>query len=175
MSGCRIVCCYIDGMLRPETEDALVGQAGPMVDLVRLSDSPHSYGQTLAAYWRRGAEGEYDLAIVEQDVVIRPDVIDAFLNCPCEYGAFPYSWGPEVGPALGCTRFRVPFMQRYPDAMRLANLRATWRQLDVVFQRHILVREHGEQPHICGPQVEHLNQAKQPRRDVRFVETLPAW
>lgn len=177
----RIVCCSVPGQLRKETRAALQAFTPIFVDIAYSpvkADDDTDYGRVLAAHWTQCVLDGLALAIVEPDIVVRPDVIDAFLNCPCEYGGFPYSWGPEVGIALGCTRFRAEFIQRYPDLMARAVAKGVgWQQFDVVVQRHLLVREHGEQPHICGATVEHLNPLKQLRPDGNPtpLASLPAW
>lgn len=173
-----VVCCYVPGMLKAETEVAIRQSGEPFAFFSLDGDNPFSYGRTLAKMWAQCLDSGDDLCVVEQDVVIRPDVVEAFRDCPCEYGGFPYSWGTDVGVAMGCTRFRSSFIARYPAAMQQAvGKNVTWRQFDVVFQRHILVREYGEQPHLCGPEVVHLNEAKRRLPDANPVplETLPAW
>ncbi len=176
----RILCCYTPGQLRQKTSDALIrfAMSRAQVFFIEISpDDPYGYGRELQVMWHDSVAHGTDLAVVEQDVVVRPDVIDSFLDCECLYGGHPYSWGTDVGIALGCVRFRHEFTQRYPTVVAEAAARCTWTQLDVVLQRHFLVREHGEQPHICGPAVEHLNPAKQlrPDADPRPLATLPAW
>lgn len=178
----RIVCCYVPGQLRSETLNSLQtfhGNGEVRVGYVGLRESePFDYGEALAFAWQRSLEDHTDLAIVEQDIVIDANVIADFRDCPCLYGGRPYSWGPEVGIALGCTRFRHEFIVKYPTAMREAvALNLAWNQFDVGFQRHILVRRYGEQPHICGPTVVHLNEAKQLREDAdpTPIASLPAW
>lgn len=180
----RIICCHIEGQLRDETRDALMQHAAgrAWVEFHQLpADNPRAYGEHLAREWQasvRDAVESIDLAIVEPDIVIDASVVGDFLGCPCNYGGRPYSWGPEVGIALGCTRFRASFISRYPDAMqRAVDTHVSFRQLDVVLQRHILVREHNEQPHLCGPTVVHLNPLKQLREDANPtpLATLPAW
>lgn len=178
-----ILCCHIEGQIRFRTREALDAHAAwrstVHVHFTAIDEEDvFQYGREVGAWWKLAAEGNFDLAIVEPDIVIREDVMEAFLNCECEYGGFPYSWGTDVGVALGCTRFRHSFITRYPDvAQRAIDTGVGFRQFDVTLQRAILVREHGEQPHICGPTVEHLNPDKQLRPDASPVPlaTLPAW
>lgn len=154
------LCAYTS--LRPETEAALVGWVpdGDDLGLVDVLGDDYAYGRLLCECWATGL----DFAVVEQDIVIREDVAYAFSTCPQPYCAYPYSWSTTVGVALGCTRFRGVFTQRYPDAMREAcetpsayGQPGHWKQLDVFLQRRILRDQHGEQP--CGhlPPVEHVN------------------
>lgn len=133
-----------------------------------------AYGRILRELWEAGE----DLAIVEPDIVVRADVCESFLNCPELYCAWPYQWLTNVGPALGCTRFRSEFLKKYPDVMvKVEAQNVTWRQLDVVLMRHVLAREYGEQPHIHLPPVEHLNPKKQllPDADPTPMTHVPHW
>lgn len=133
-----------------------------------------AYPRILAELWKE----KQDFAVVEPDIVIREDVARAFLTCPCEYGAFPYAWTTDVGPALGCTWFRAAFLEKYPEAMsNVLRKRISWRQLDVVLMRHVLAREYGEQPHVHLPQVQHLNESKKllPEANPQPLMSVPHW
>ncbi len=171
----KLVCCYTPGQLRPPTVDAFAAHWPDDLCLHELDpDDIYAYGETLDKYWF-AAEG---FAVVEPDIIIRADVTDAFLNCPEPYCAFPYAWTTNIGPALGCTRFRAEFIQKYPAAMRDTLDRGVgWRQLDVILMRHILARNHGEQPHVHLPAVWHLNEKKQllPEADPTPMLSVPLW
>ncbi len=132
-----------------------------------------AYGQILKGHWNVG----WDLCIVEPDIVVNPDTITGFRDCPEPYCAAPYAWTTDVGPALGCTRFKQEFMAKYPNVMRDAvGTNVTWRQLDVVIMRHILARDLGAQPHIHEV-VTHLNPLKQllPEASPVPLTTVPHW
>lgn len=173
-----IVTCAVPGALTDETEEAIVQHWqswGHHWDFHVINpENPQHYGQILARYWEAGE----DFAVVEPDIVIRPDVVDAFLNCECIYGCFPYAWLTDVGPALGCTWFRSPLLHEYPRLMReVAKTGVGWRQLDVVLMRHQLARKHLEQPHVHLPAVEHLNPRKQLLDEASRAPlmTVPHW
>ena len=170
----KIVTCFTPGQLKDETVQALATY-GKDVHLILLKPGDETaYGRQIAKLWRQ----EESFAIVEPDIVIRGDVVDAFENCTCEYGAFPYPWKTNVGPALGCTWFRDSFITKYPSAVEQAGPRSiSWRQFDVVFMRHVLVRKYGEQPHVHLPPVVHLNEAKQllPDADPTPMLEVPEW
>ena len=152
----RILCAYVPDGLRPETEVALKEHAPGLTDWHAVSpQDPLAYPRLVAHYWRTGK----DFAVVEQDIVVRADVIDAFLNCPEPWCAYPYAWTTNVGVALGCNRFRSELLSKYPGAADGAH-HVGWWQFDVVFLRRILAGEHGLQPHVHLPPVEHLNEAK---------------
>lgn len=170
--------CYTPGQLRQETRDALKTHALHRTEIcfVRIDPTdPYAYGKRLAEEWHR----QRSFALCEPDIVYREDVVDAFLDCPEGYCAYPYELATDCMPALGCTRFRASFLRKYPDAMEeTLRRRVGFRQLDVTLQRAILVREHGEQPHVHLPKVEHLNPEKSPLRPDANPEplmTLPAW
>jgi hypothetical protein len=172
----KVVTAYIAGALREETLEALGEFWGlRKLDLHILdAKDQFAYGQIIQGYWERGET----FMVVEPDIVIRKDVVDAFLHCECEYGCFPYPWLTDVGPALGCTWFRSSFLKKYPEAMREVNeTRVMWNQIDVVLMRHVLARKHGEQPHVHLPPVEHLNPDKQLMAEASDIPlmSVPHW
>lgn len=122
-------------------------------DLGGADDS--AYGEIIAELWELGLP----LAVVEHDVVIRQDVVDAFVDCPEPYCAFVYQWTTNIGPALGCTRFRPELLDAYPDAARNA-AGVGYRQFDHALIRRELARN-GAYPHVHLPIVDHLNPAQQ--------------
>lgn len=178
----RILCCHAPGQLRALTH-ATLSEAGdtPGVQIryVTISTSdPYHYGSHIAWEWNDARHQNQALAIVEQDIVIRPDVTDAFLHHEADYIAFPYAWTTNIGPALGCTRWSHAFLERHPRAAERAAARhVTYRQFDVVLMRHVLARELGEQPTVLLPPVEHLNEAKAllPGADPTPMTEVPLW
>lgn len=176
----QVVCCYIPGMLRVETENAL--RVPPDRVYVRWEpldpEDDTAYGRKLAEAWRDCLLAGAGLAVVEQDIVVGPDVLTAFRDNPHEYVAFPYAWKTDVGPALGCTRFSHRFVAKYPHLMEEAVATGVgWRQFDVTLMRHLLARKYGEQPHVLLPPVEHLNEEKRllPDASPEPLMTLPHW
>ena len=172
----KTLTCYVPGLLREETLNALSAFAAPRmeIDIVQLvSDDPYGYGHEIQKVWWR----QEDFFVVEPDIVIRPDVVDAALNCGCEYGCFPYAWTTDIGPALGCTWFKESFLRKYPHVLDDIVGRVSWKQFDCVLMRHKLARDHGEQPHVHLPPVTHLNQAKQllPEASPVPLMEVPHW
>jgi hypothetical protein len=167
-----IVCAYVPDKRREETRLSVGSEKGSCFYELDPKDG-NAYGNLLAKKWMRAHD---DLLIVEQDILATHADYELMRDCPELYCAGPYAWSTNVGAALGFTRFRREFMLKYPDVMERANRRAAWNQLDVVLQRHILVREFGEQPHI-HPVVTHLNEAKALRDDgdPNVMQSLPAW
>ena len=158
MGKIRLVCCYIEDRIHNETILAIEQHWGDANYHVLSADDPQAYAKTLNLYWRSG-EG---LFVVEPDIVIRADVVEAALYCDCQYGCYPYPWLTDVGPALGCTWFRGSFTRKHPKAIEEAlQARITWKQFDVYLMRNVLARQHKEQPHVHLPPVVHLNPLKQ--------------
>lgn len=153
----RILCAHTDSGIRPETRHALERHAPGCVDYRDVTDDPErAYGRIVAELWRAGT----DFAVVEHDIVVRADVIEAFDECAELYCAFPYAWTTNVGPALGCTRFRGELLRGHPSAA--AALPALpFRQVDYQLMRVELARVRGIRPHLHLPPVEHLNLSQQ--------------
>lgn len=171
-----ILCCYVSGRLEDRTLQALTRnfRSDELYFNTINPEDPFHYGRILDEFWRSGR----DFAVVEPDIVIRVDVANAFRNCPGEYCCYPYAWKTDVGPALGCTRFRASLTSQYPNAVSdIIGQRIAWNQLDVVLMRHTLAREHGIQPHVHLPAVEHLNPEKQllPEANPEPLMTVPHW
>jgi hypothetical protein len=86
---------------------------------VDVSSSDLAYYGALYDMWLRGET----FAILEHDVVCRPDVIEQFEECPEPWCAFGYAdichprcmdaWAN----ALGCVRFRKELVSEVPDAL----------------------------------------------------------
>ena len=77
------------------------------------------YWSALCRIWAKGES----FAIIEHDVICRPDVVEQFASCPEPWCAFWYdnichfdcreAWANQ----LGCTRFRSDVMAKCPDAL----------------------------------------------------------
>lgn len=159
--------------MRDETERALATYEDTRFVQLPKEDQ-QAYGRLLAANWNKGQS----LAIVEQDIVVRPDIIEAFRNHPEGYICFPYPWRTDIGPALGCVRWSSEFMEAHPTVMDEAVAQnVSYLQFDVVLMRHILVRRYGIQPTVLLPPAEHLNEAKAllPEASREPLMSLPAW
>ena len=123
---------------------------------VDVSASPDAYFGAIAEMW---AEGE-SFALLEHDVVARPDCVQAFEDCPepwCTYG-YADICHPECmeswANALGCTRFRKELIDAVPDALsRIPAEGRDWHNLcDWIGQA---LREAGFTHHWHAPAVEH--------------------
>ena len=168
------LCAHAGGHhLYPQTVYALDELWAGEVDYAFINPKDeHGYETLLAKHWAKGE----DFAVIEPDIVIHGGVSEAFHDCPEPYCCFPYAWLTQVGPALGCTRFRAGFLREFPDVIKKAGAHnVSWRQLDVVLMRHVLARDYKQQPHVHLPAVEHLNPRKQlaPDADPTPVLTVP--
>lgn len=160
----KVAVPFTVGGLRDAARDAVLRlkEAHPVV-FHDVTGSDTAYAELLVRLWQEGEA----FAIVEHDVVVRPDVLQAFDACPEPYCAFPYELGLYVAPALGCTRFRAELLERIPDAAERAARTPSvwgapghWRQLDVALLGWVLRDEEGLQPHVHVPPVEHLHAEK---------------
>lgn len=99
---------------------------------VDVSSGPDAYFGAFYGWWARGES----FAVIEHDVVCRPDVVEGFEDCPepwCIHGYDPYchiecreAWRN----ALGCTRFRRELIEAVPDAVASIPLeRWDWHNL----------------------------------------------
>lgn len=86
---------------------------------VDVSSSDTAYHESLTAIWGQ----RENFATLEHDVLCRPDIVEAFEECPEPWCVFGYSemCHPECMEAwaneLGCTRFRAELMEKVPDAL----------------------------------------------------------
>lgn len=142
----------------PFTErDYATAEAAPR-DAVWVDVSEHSteYWFMLLRLWRAGET----FAILEHDVICRPDVIEAFETCPEPWCAFGYEdiCHPECMEAwantLGCTRFRSELIQAVPDAVSSIEDR-DWHNLCDGLGSNL--RAAGFTHHWHGPWLEHTH------------------
>lgn len=173
----KIVTCFTPGALRAETSVSILSYAPSdwfWHQHVLDPEDPHAYARVLANYWAE-AEGFF---VVEPDIVITEDVTDEAVACPHPYCAWPYAWTTNVGPALGCTLFRKEILEAHPTAMlEVMAMNVTWRQVDVMLMRHVLLKKYGWQPHVHLPPVVHLNDEKKllPEADPTPMLEIPDW
>ena len=97
--------------------------APPDAEWHDVSGDSHNYWRLLCGLWERSVGTGDDLLIVEHDVVCRPDVVEQFESCDCDWGVFGYqpicheacqeAWANM----LGCTRFTGRLIRACPDAV----------------------------------------------------------
>jgi hypothetical protein len=125
-------------------------------------------------YWREFRDrwnGINDLMVVEQDIVIRPEIITAFESCESQWCVYPYSGLTE---SLGCTRFRKEMQEKVQSSTMPHSLiwlgRISTRNIacavcteSAVCWQHLDLRvagalkERGYRPCIHSPDVKHLH------------------
>lgn len=86
---------------------------------VDVSSGNLAYFESLGDIWAAGEQ----FATIEHDILVRPDIVEAFEECPEPWCVFGYTefcheacmenWRNE----LGCTRFRAEAMREVPDAV----------------------------------------------------------
>ena len=99
--------------------DEVVAAAPPGTIFVDVSSSPLAYWEALCEWWAKGE----DFAIIEHDVLCRPDVVEAFDACPEPWCVFSYqgmchdacreAWANM----FGCTRYRAALIAAVPEAV----------------------------------------------------------
>lgn len=145
--------------VHPETAAA----TPPDAVWVDVSSSPYAYFGALLEWWARGKT----FAVIEHDIVCRPDVVESFEDCPEPWCVFGYDsmCHPECQEAwrnqLGCTRFRAELMEVVPGAM--ADLPPdTWDWHNVCDGLGANLRRAGFTHHWHYPPVHHFQMMGQP-------------
>lgn len=93
-----------------------------------------AYWRLLAAAWTKPG----DLVLIEQDIGLRPGVIEGFASCREPWCGHPYAIGKQLLVCLGCTRFTAELKAAEPDLLEVVGRDGTgglpardWRRLDV--------------------------------------------
>lgn len=104
--------------------------APPGTIFIDVSGGVTAYWEALCDIWAKGET----FAIIEHDVICRPDVVEQFDACPepwCLFGYTPICH-PECQEAwrnqLGLTRFRSELMAAVPDALTSIPDEVAYRQ-----------------------------------------------
>jgi hypothetical protein len=134
-----------------------IAQVWPMLDT-------ESYFELVAVFWAACQ----DFAIVEHDMELAHDELDAFERCPELWCAHSYevfsgdlatAYGGPFG--LGCVRFRAELLDKHPDAVMVAgemNIHPVHPQRSYAVMDSTLtqvLRSRGEVPHQHFPNVRH--------------------
>ena len=154
----NILTCWVPGKteILPQVDQALRLHSTPDCNWRRVEldpEDPHAYGRVIQEFWRAA---EDDLLVLEPDIEVGPSTIYDMRACQYGYCSATYPWLTDVGPALGCTRFRRQFMVDFPTVVdEVVALNLGFRQFDVALQRLVLVRKFRRQPHIHASVVHH--------------------
>lgn len=148
--------------LHPDTDAALTAHAPAAIRNV--------IGPELDAYWWWWAE-QWDrcgwlgraLAVIEQDIVIGPEVVPRFTECPepwCVH-PFPGPAGKLLDRSMGCVRWSAELIRLHPDVPDVVGLvddgdgvgPRDWRRLDIRVAQ--VLTDRGYTPHQHQPPVGH--------------------
>jgi hypothetical protein len=151
----RIVVPHVDGMLRPETVEALEASGRPY-EMFRLSIlDDEAYGRAFRGWWTDGRT----FCVVEQDNAPTAAQLDALEQCAGFHCSVPYRYmGKETADGLGCTKFTRGLIAAFPHAADRAmetgtrpQRTAKWYQVDMGIYSYLSIvgvgnhvhREHG--------------------------------
>lgn len=117
------------------------------------------YFDLLSAYWRSGET----FCIVEHDIVVRPEALVEFEECPERWCAAPYRYVGSTHYGLGCVRFDGSLLAAHPDVMDRVAVMCDpshpprhWCRLDAWISA--VLYDRGERRDGHAGMVEHLNQ-----------------
>lgn len=117
------------------------------------------YGRVLSAAWKRAASGALDLIVIEHDVIVTREIIEAFAACSRMHCAFTTWLGNCYDVSLGCVRYRWQLMRSDPALVTRARMihddglgPDNWRRMDTRIARLV------EPAHIHEPPAVHLHQ-----------------
>ncbi len=152
----RVFCGYTPSGFRAETQLSLAQFAPRTTMVVDVSGDNFNYWNALKEHWI----GDEDLVIVEQDMVLRGDILPSFAACDqdwCVYeydaiGYKPFTHIRKVNCALGCVKFSATLQRRFP--IQEFAVRVDWRAVDVIVASRL--QFHGYDPHVHG-EIEHLH------------------
>lgn len=123
------------------SQETVVSLGGHHAEFINVSDSDTTYFDLLNELW--GAQETF--AVVEQDIVVTPGVLESFDECAHTWCAAGYPYLGSTGyRGLGCCRFRASLMIADPTLMdRVAlheyegHCRKHWCVLDASIQREL--------------------------------------
>jgi hypothetical protein len=157
----RIVCPYTPDKLELATVAALRALDHP-VEMADVSLDDRTYSDLLEALW----DCDQDFCLIEHDIIVDIDAIDAMASCPQWWCANAYAVNHQVGEVitgLGCTRFRSELCHAVPDAVVLAGRRhggyprRHWAKVDARLAQ--VLNSAGYVVHRHHPDVGHLHLA----------------
>ena len=162
--------------LQPDTVRALDATGWPY-RVVDVSGDDQAYGRLLRDTWRQSRT----FCVVEQDIVVAPDTLDALAACPAPLCAFPYDQSGvgtgEPGTGLGCTKFGSALIQDMGDPWPFILARSDlqhppghWCRLDLWLRQALNRAGWGQHQH--APAVGHHRQAVGPSHGCHW---MPGW
>ncbi len=146
--------------LHPKVVQALTGWDVAFVD---VSGSDEAYWELLASLWAKGRT----FVVIEHDIVVRPDTLDALLECHEPWCSFQVPYVGRVYAGLSCAKFSASLIARHPDALERVGEMSDedhpaghWCRLDSWLQT--VLNPGGEEMHVHGPPLEHLRDGSEP-------------
>jgi hypothetical protein len=148
--------------LHPDTDRALREHA-PHAVRQEIGPGLDAYYWWWADQWYRSEFAGQSLTIIEQDIVVGPEVAPEFASCPEPWCVFPFPGpaGKMLDQSLGCVRWSAELIGEHPDLPDMVGRiddgdgvgPRDWRRLDVRIAKTLTDR--GYTPHQHGPAVAH--------------------
>jgi hypothetical protein len=146
---------YVDGMIRPETTEAVTRYNATQVFYPLDPAEDGAYGRVLDQFWDIGG----DLLVIEQDMVPTHYQIASILACPEPWCTTPYHYGDgRYIASLGFAKFSHDLRQAHPAAAILASrdnkgvaYRAHWKSISENLARQLTrwhVPQHQHEGHV---------------------------
>jgi hypothetical protein len=151
----RVICPHA-GPIAPATTVALNATTWAW-EGADVSESDTAYAGLLQQLWTAGQT----FALVEHDIVIRPEVLDGLADCDRPWCAYAYQLRGQLHAGLGCVKFGADLLRAMPHAVSttwaeqtLVHPAGHWCNLDDRLSR--VLRRAGVAQHVHTPPVEHL-------------------
>lgn len=138
-----IIVPYVSGMLQPKTART------PGAEFVELPASdPYAYWRLIKRLYEHGD----DWCIIEQDIVITQEQLDALDTCTEPWCVYGYHRGGVVFAALGTLRLRREVMVAYPNLLTFDTPEHVYfDQCDGTLYgklRNVNLKEHRHEPNV---------------------------
>jgi len=159
-----VVVPYVDGKLRDQTTDAVMGWGGSYVFHALDPADPYAYARALMDWW----EARMDLVVIEHDIVPAPGMIGSLLACAQPWCGHPYHIGEgRYVYGLGLCKVAASVMTRLPILATLAmrnhrglTTRVPWGSVNEAFEQQM--QRCGYTMHQHTEPVEHLHYPVEP-------------
>jgi hypothetical protein len=106
----RVICPFVK---LPRKVVIALNASGYKWERISVADSDEAYFEVLTDLWSFAE----DFALVEHDVIVGPDTLRSFDECPLPWCVAPYPYLNGMYGGLGCVRFRTAIMGGAPGVM----------------------------------------------------------